>query len=192
MRIAVSGTHSVGKSTLVWDFIKAFPGYLREEEPYRALSPIYPIKFGEDSSRYCNGLQVHYSLGRLQTYPSKSKVIFDRCPIDFIPYSMYTARKRKTDIDRTFVKSLVAPIRQSLRSLDLIVFVPISKEHPMHLENDGIRPLDQDYRTEVDRDFKRVYRQALYDLFSECDAPRVVEITGPREHRIAQLRRIVK
>ena len=85
MRIAVSGTHSVGKSTLVWDFIKAFPGYLREEEPYRALRDFYPIKFGRDSTRYCNGLQVHYSLGRLQTYARKDKVIFDRCPVDFIP-----------------------------------------------------------------------------------------------------------
>ena len=31
----------------------------------------------------------------------------------------------------------------------------------MHLENDGIRPLDKDYRVEVDRDFKRVYREGL-------------------------------
>jgi len=191
MRIAVSGTHSVGKSTLVWDLIKAFPGYVREEEPYRALCKIYPIKFGQDSTRYCNGLQVYYALGRAQTYPKKARVIYDRCPVDFIPYSMYTARKGKTDIDRAFVKSLVEPVRQSLRSLDLIVFVPISTRHPIHLENDGIRPLDKEYRSEVDRDFKRVYRTALYDLFKEPGAPRVVEITGSREDRVAQLRRIV-
>jgi len=50
MRIAVSGTHSVGKSTFVWDFIKAHPEYIREEEPYRALRDNYDIKFGKDST----------------------------------------------------------------------------------------------------------------------------------------------
>ncbi len=192
MRIAVSGTHSVGKSTLVWDFIKAFPGYVREEEPYRALCAVYPIQFGAESTRYCNGLQTYYSLGRTQGYARKAKVIFDRCPVDYIPYSMYTARKGKTDIDRAFVKSLVEPIRQSLGWLDLIVFVPMSVRHPMHLENDGIRPIDKAYRSEVDRDFKRVYREGLYDLFREKSGPRVVEITGSREERIGQLRRLVK
>ena len=37
MRIVTSGTHSVGKSTVVWDFLKAHPDYIREEEPYRAV-----------------------------------------------------------------------------------------------------------------------------------------------------------
>lgn len=71
-------------------------------------------------------------------------------------------------------------------------FVPISTHHPMHLENDGIRPSDKEYRVEVDRDFKRVYRDALYDLFSERGAPRLVEVTGSREDRISQLRRLVR
>ena len=105
---------------------------------------------------------------------------------------MYTARKGQTDLNRAFVKSLVAPIRQSLQHIDLIVFVPISTQHPMHLENDGIRPLDKEYRTAVDRDFKRVYRDALYDLFSERGAPRLVKVTGSREDRISQLRRLVR
>jgi hypothetical protein len=37
MRVAVSGTHSVGKSTLVADIHRTFPGFAHEEEPYRAL-----------------------------------------------------------------------------------------------------------------------------------------------------------
>jgi hypothetical protein len=50
MRIAVSGTHSVGKSNFVWEFIKEHPEYIREEEPYRALRDNYDIKFGKDST----------------------------------------------------------------------------------------------------------------------------------------------
>ncbi|MFM1890495.1 MAG: hypothetical protein RLZZ565_1252, partial [Planctomycetota bacterium] len=35
MRIAISGSHSLGKSTVVHDWVTAHPEYRREEEPYR-------------------------------------------------------------------------------------------------------------------------------------------------------------
>ena len=37
MRIAISGSHSLGKSTVVNDWVASRAGYTREEEPYRAL-----------------------------------------------------------------------------------------------------------------------------------------------------------
>lgn len=37
MRIAISGSHSLGKSTLVHDWLAANPKYIHEEERYRAL-----------------------------------------------------------------------------------------------------------------------------------------------------------
>lgn len=37
MRIAVSGTHFIGKSTLIEDFIKKYPSYRCEIEPYYKL-----------------------------------------------------------------------------------------------------------------------------------------------------------
>ena len=42
MRIAVTGSHSLGKSTVVNDWVAARDGYLREEEPYRALGLFGP------------------------------------------------------------------------------------------------------------------------------------------------------
>lgn len=37
MRIAVSGTHFIGKSTLIEDFIEKYPNYKSEVEPYYKL-----------------------------------------------------------------------------------------------------------------------------------------------------------
>ncbi len=188
MRIAVSGTHSVGKSTLVADIHQAFGSFVHEEEPYRALRDFYPIKFGKESTRYCNGIQLFYNISRVQQYRSnRDHVIFDRCPIDYIAYSIYTAHHKQTDLDAAFVGSLIEPVRQVLQVLDLIVFVPVSQKHPMHLENDGIRLVDKEYRWEVDRHFKHLYRDGLYELF-DGKGPKLVEVTGPREERIDQLR----
>jgi hypothetical protein len=48
MRIAISGSHSLGKSTLVSDFLKSHPNYDFEDEPYRALRQVHEIKFAEE------------------------------------------------------------------------------------------------------------------------------------------------
>lgn len=37
MRIAVSGTHFIGKTTLIEDFLKKHPGYRCEKEAYYKL-----------------------------------------------------------------------------------------------------------------------------------------------------------
>jgi hypothetical protein len=55
MRIAVSGSHSLGKSTLVDDWVARYPQFTREEEPYRALGLYgpYQILFRDESTNYC-------------------------------------------------------------------------------------------------------------------------------------------
>ena len=102
MRIAISGSHSLGKSTVVRDWREAHPCYLVEEEPYRALSlnGPYEIKFMDKSTKLHNELQLFHSISRVHRYSSiNDNVIFDRCPIDYLAYSRYTAEIGKTDID---------------------------------------------------------------------------------------------
>ena len=38
MKIAITGTHGSGKTTLIGDFLERFPDYLLEQEPYWALA----------------------------------------------------------------------------------------------------------------------------------------------------------
>ncbi len=189
MRIAISGTHSVGKSTLVSDFLNTHSLYTREEEPYRALRDSFDIKFGKDSTRYCNGIQLYYNISRVLSYLEGSSIIFDRSPVDYIAYSLYTAKYGQTDLDQAFVESLIEPTRSSLKNIDLLIFVPISETYPIALEDDGIRYTDESYRDEVDAIFKEIYREQLYNLLPEKNAPRVIEIEGPREMRIDTINR---
>jgi len=193
MRIAVSGSHSVGKSTVVADFKNAHGEYIREEEPYRALCEFYPIKFGKASTRYCNGIQLYYNISRVLSYQTEAEaVIFDRSPVDYIAYSLYTANYHETDIDDGFVEGMIEPVRAVLQNIDLLVYVPISERHPVELEDDGIRLTDQAYRTEVDDIFKRIYREALFDVMPRQNAPTLIEVWGPREQRLEQTRSYLK
>lgn len=190
MRIAISGSHSLGKSTIVNDWVAKFPQYQREEEPYRALSldGPYEILFRDESTKLHNGIQLYYNIGRVNQYArSNSDVIFDRSPVDYIAYSQYTANQNSTDIDSAFVESMVPAVKESLEHLDILAFVPKSDQWPVEMEDDGIRPVDTNYRDDVDTIFKQIYREGLFDIVSENKAPYLIELWGPKHQRIAQL-----
>ena len=194
MRIAVSGSHSLGKSTVVNDW-GARTGYALEEEPYRALGLAgpYEILFRDASTRLHNGIQLYYCISRVHRYADHSAaVIFDRAPVDYLAYSQFTAECATTDIDEAFVESMVPAVRESLDHLDILAFVPGSPRWPVEMEADGIRPVDLDYRDRVDAIFKEIYRDGRFDVLPAENAPLVIELDGPREQRLDQLRSAIQ
>lgn len=194
VRIAVSGAHSLGKSTIVNDWVSAYPNFNREEEPFRVLglNGPYQINFREKSTRLQNGIQLFYNIGRVLRYADPTHhVIFDRGPIDYIAYSQYTANQRTTDIDDAFIETLLPAVRESLEHLDVIAFVPKSEKWAVEMEDDGIRPVDHAYRDDVDAIFKEIYREGRYDIFPKNKRPRVIELYGSRIQRVTQLEQII-
>ena len=194
MRIAVSGSHSLGKSTVVNDWMAQHPGFLREEEPYRALGLYgpYEILFRDASTKLHNGIQLFYNISRIHRYGNfADDVIFDRAPVDYLAYSQYTANQGSTDIDDAFVESMVPAVRESLDHLDILAFVPRSEDWPVAMEDDGIRPVDYAYRDEVDAIFKEIYREGRFQVFPEKNSPLLVELGGSRETRLSQLQEAI-
>ena len=194
MRIAVSGSHSLGKSTVVNDWIGKYPHFKREEEPYRALDLYgpYQILFGDASTKLQNGIQMFYNISRVHRYASVcDDVIFDRGPVDYIAYSQYTANKGCSDIDDAFVETMVPAVRESLDHLDILAFVPLSEEWPVEMESDGIRPVDHAYRDEVDAIFKQIYREGRFDVLPKNRRTHVVELWGPPHQRLEQLQHAI-
>jgi hypothetical protein len=190
MRIAISGAHSLGKSTVVNDWVARCPHFHREEEPYRALGLYgpYEILFRDASTKLHNGIQMYYNIGRVNRYAqSADDVIFDRSPVDYIAYSQYTANQGTTDIDPAFVESMVPAVKESLDRLDILAFVPKSDAWPVEMEADGIRPVDHAYRDEVDAIFKEIYREGRFHVLPENNGLRLIELWGPRQQRLDQL-----
>ena len=194
MRIAISGTHSQGKSTFVNDWTNRHHRYILEEEPFRTLHDEgYDIRFRQESTRLHNGIQMYYNISRLMSYQQDSDcVIFDRCPVDYIAYSQYTANHGTTDIKDKFVDSLAARVRDSLQNLDLLIFLPITSEWPVAMENDGIRPIDLPYRDEVDSIFKQIYREQRFSVMPINNPPVLIELWGAREDRLNFLKQVIE
>jgi deoxyadenosine/deoxycytidine kinase len=123
MRIAVSGTHAMGKFTLAEDFVKSHPEFVLELEPYHALQEQGGIDFAEEPTQESFMTQLEYSLERMNAYERKDDVIFDRCPLDYIAYLMYVSKRDFHDTSLGHLSDLMREIAKRIERLELIVFI---------------------------------------------------------------------
>ena len=117
MKIAITGAHRVGKTTLAEKLQENLTGYDMRMEPYHELE-----ESGYEFSEIPNAddfiVQLEYSIKQILT--SDHNVIFDRCPIDFLAYIQA--------IDETKnIQSLYTKIESTMKEIDLLVFVPIEE-----------------------------------------------------------------
>jgi deoxyadenosine/deoxycytidine kinase len=187
MRIAISGTHTMGKSTLAEDFVKKHPEFVLEPEPYHVLQEQFGINFAAEPTQESFITQLEYSLERTNAYEKKDNVIFDRCPLDYIAYLMYVSKRGFGNTSLEHWRDLMRQVAKSLERLELIVFLPIVDQQEMIFSSDE----DENFRIEVDHYFKQIYREDIYGLFSG-QQPAVVELWGDRKSRLARLESQIK
>jgi predicted ATPase len=86
MRIAVSGTHCCGKTTLVDEFLLAHQEFAHEPEPYAVLQDDHGEVFAAEPSADDFYHQLEFNVSRLRRYSSGDRVIYERSPADFLAY----------------------------------------------------------------------------------------------------------
>lgn len=82
MRIAVSGTHATGKSTLIAELAGDLPAYERVEEAYHALAD-EGHAFSAPPSAEDFAQCLERSLRDLRERTA-ADALFDRCPVDWL------------------------------------------------------------------------------------------------------------
>ena len=87
---------------------------------------------------------------------------------------------------------MVDAVRESLDHLDILAFVPSSMEWPVLIEEDGIRPLDVEYRDSVDLIFKKIYRENLYNLSPVFRNLKLIELIGDQTQRLHQIQEAIE
>ena len=137
MRIAISGSHLVGKTTLAEALADALPGYELVPEPYVLLEED-GYEFPEMPSIEDFEAQLERSLQSVEE--SDTNVIFDRCALDMLGY-LVTHR----DAGAFQLEAWMSRVRESVARLALIVFVPIEETDRLVVPRSQIR-----LRAEVD------------------------------------------
>jgi len=125
MRIAVSGTHCCGKSTLIEAFLLEHPEYVLEPEAYEVLSELHGESFSEEPSPDEFFRQLEYQVDRLRTCTRDDLVIFERSPADYVAYLQALIDLDREFADLQLVGRSIEMAREAFGSLDLVVFLPI-------------------------------------------------------------------
>jgi len=170
MRIAISGTHFSGKSSLVQALSEALPKYTTVDEPYHLLQE-EGYEFAELPSIEDFELQLERAIENLEeTTPN---VIFDRCPADILGYLL-----SHNDAEVFNLEEWLPRVQTAIKKLELVVFLPI--EEPDRI----VLPVSQDavYRKRVDDKLREVILENIFDF--EVD---VLEVSGNLQTRVERV-----
>jgi len=170
MRIAISGTHFSGKTTLVEALSEVLPQYATIEEPYHLLAE-EGHEFAELPAIEDFELMLERSIENLDE--SSQNSIFDRCPADILGYLL-----SHIDVEAFDLQAWLSRVQSAIRKLDLIVFLPIEKPDRIVL------PLSQDieYRERVDEQLQEIIMENRFNFTVD-----VLEVTGNLKTRVEQV-----
>ena len=151
MRIAVSGSHLVGKTTLAAGLAAALPHHELVPEPYHLLEED-GYAFAETPSIEDFVRQLERSFQCIEE--SGTDVVFDRCPLDILGY-LVTHR----DADAFQIQDWMPRLQETVANLDLIVFVPVEDPDRVAVPRDQAR-----LRSDVDSALREIIVDDTYGL----------------------------
>lgn len=164
MRIAFTGSHRVGKTTLAEEIAESLPNYEFINEPYLQLEEDGYL-FSEIPTLEDYIEQFNFSVEQLQN--SDDKVIFDRCPLDLLAY-IYAISKRKS------ISTLYEEMTTAIAEIDLLVFVPIEKVDLISCQESDLPNLRQEVNA--------ILEDWIGDFSNE-----ILEVSGTLENRKKQI-----
>jgi predicted ATPase len=170
MRVAFSGTHRTGKTTLLEAISAELPAYTTIDEPYRLLEDegyeLSDPPTAEDFER-----QLRRSFQAIAE--SGANTLFDRCPLDLLAYLQVIDDELDAD-------AWLDELRTSIEALDLIVVVSIESPDVIVVPAHEDRRL----RSRVDE----VVRTLVLDDPHGFGTP-TLEVTGTVDARVQQVLR---
>jgi hypothetical protein len=178
MRVAVCGTHGVGKSTLIEAFVRRHADYVVEPEAYEALQDLYGEVFAAEPSADEFSRQLDYHIGRLREYDAGDRVVFERSPADYVAYMLALEDLSRDTADARLAERAIAIAREAMAMLDVVVYLPGA--------GGGPETEDPQLRRAVDARLEGILVDDELDLF-EGRRPFVVEAYGSTAQRLRAL-----
>jgi hypothetical protein len=167
MRVAVSGSHRVGKTTLAQTLAEALADHHFADEPYHELVAGGYV-FADPPSSEDFEAQLEYSLDALSE--DLPNVVFDRCPVDLLAYLVVESRN-----DTEVLARWRDPVRRAMQSLDAVVLVRVETPDVINVDEDEDPTGSRDA---VDETLHELFRSHQLDLDAQ-----IFEVGGPLDRR---------
>lgn len=189
-KVAISGTACQGKTTLINDMLARWPNFSTPEKSYRDVIKDKGLTINQEGNEANQKVILDALVDQIMVDPGTKKFIFDRCPLDNLVYTLWLNDKHPDRVSDKAVEGTITMVRESMKFLDAIFFIPITSAHKVPIVSGGQRTVDPEYIQEIDNLFKAVIRTqklGVGKFFPLLDCPPVIEVFGDRETRIKML-----
>lgn len=190
-KIAVSGTACQGKTTLLADIKAEWPQFIQPEKTYRDLVNEKGLVINKHGNKESQKAILDFMVDQVKSQYGNKTVLFDRCPLDNLVYTLWLHETGASDIDEEFVRYSINQVKDASRYLDCIFFIPITKHHKVPIVPDGKRDIDPVYIEEVDQIFKAIFqdwKQRAGGFFKPDDCAAIIEVFGPPQVRMEMVK----
>jgi thymidylate kinase len=188
--ITVSGTQGVGKTTFINDFIAQWPTYQTPDRTYRDIIKEKGLEINKQTSQRSQSIILDAIIESMEQYSKTDNIIFDRCPLDNLVYSIWAYDKGVSDIDEGFVAECITRCKNATQKIDLMLMIPLSKHNLVENidEDKDTREKDPTYQLEINELFlglKKHRDEGDDTYFVKDNCSPIIEIFGNRQERIA-------
>lgn len=187
MRIAFSGTANSGKTTMLKSFLYTWKTYETPTNTYREVLEERGLNHSSNTNTETQTVILDFLVDQVQGKKVTDNVVYDRCPLDAVAYTMWANGKGIEGFTDEFVKKQITMSREALRSLDIIFITRFNEK--FKVVDDGTRDTDVNFITEMDNIFYTLYMHYMTladaDVFyPKGDSPCVVLLPDDPQQRI--------
>lgn len=168
MRIALSGCANSGKTTLLSHFLQKWPMYTTPVKTYRDIITEKKLDHSSKTSDVTQLMILDWMLQEMKKHPQGSHIIYDRCPLDNLVYTLQ-GNVRGLISDAT-TAATISFVRESMKDLDIIFWLKYNPK--IKIMNDGFRDFDEEYIKETDAFFATLFDQYMENLESDVFLPK--------------------
>jgi hypothetical protein len=111
---------------LIDEFLRVHPDFLHEPEPYTVMVEDLGEEFSDEPNVEDFRRQLEFNIDRLRQHAPGEKVIYERCPIDFLAYVDALAASS--------AEALLEPVSKAMQNLELVVYLPLDKDQTLESE----------------------------------------------------------
>lgn len=169
--------------------------YKKPEKTYRDIIKEKNLPLNKEASKESQRTILNALVDEAQQACAKEDkhIIFDRCTVDNIAYTLWHYAKETTGFSVEYVIDSKAIAALALKYFDIIFYVPVREEIPV-VPREG-RETDLVFRDEINNIFDALvesYEKQTRAFFPEEDCPAVIRLEGPPDMWIPQMSLYIK
>lgn len=175
MRIAISGSAGVGKSTLFKAFRNRWPNFMSPTKTYRDIIKENNLEHSSNTNEVTQLTILNWMMEEQQKFPKGSHVIYDRCPFDNLAYTLQGNTNGLISDEVT--AATISFVKESMKELDIIFWL---KRNPnIKVVEDDLRDTNEAFIAQTEQVFQELYNQYSEHLevdvfFPKEDSPAII------------------